>query len=164
MKILGIDPGSTRAGYAVIEYESLHKKPVLITAGILKTNSPDKNRLLAELFTSSTEIIKKYLPDIAGIETLRFAKNVTTGIEVAQSRGVLICTIVQHTIPLYEFSPLEIKQGITGYGNADKHSVIRAVQQTIDASSCIGQPDDVFDAIAIALVTAYAYKNLKKRS
>ncbi len=163
MKILGIDPGSTRAGYAVIEYESSHKKPILITAGILHTQSANKNELLADLFTSCTHLIETHHPDIAGIETLRFAKNVSTGIEVAQSRGVLICTIVQHQIPLYEFSPLEIKQGMTGYGNADKHSITRAVQQTLDASLCAGQPDDVFDAIAIALVTAYAYKNLKQR-
>lgn len=164
MKILGIDPGSTRAGYAVIEYNSSHAKPILITAGILKTSHTDKNKLLAELFSSCTSIVKELAPDIAGIETLRFAKNVTTGIEVAQSRGVIICTIVQNNIPLYEFSPLEIKQGMTGYGTADKHSITRAVQQTLDASSCVGQPDDVFDAIAIALVTAYAYKNLKRRS
>ena len=163
MKILGIDPGSTRAGYALIEYTSTHTKPTIITAGILKTTHTDKNKLLAELFSSCTSILEKYSPDIAGIETLRFAKNVTTGIEVAQSRGVIICTIAQHAIPLYEFSPLEIKQGMTGYGNADKQSIIRSVQQTIDASAYAKQPDDVFDAIAIALVTGYSYKNLQKR-
>lgn len=160
MFVLGIDPGSTRAGYAIIEYQSIHKKPVIHTAGILQTSTTDKNFLLPELFDATNQLIHKHSPDIAGIEKLYFVKNTKTALEVAQSRGVIICALAQHQIPIYEYTPLEIKQGITGYGNSDKKSVIRAVQQTIDAAPYKNHPDDVFDAIAIALVTAYAHKKL----
>jgi crossover junction endodeoxyribonuclease RuvC len=158
MLILGIDPGSTRAGYAIIEYESSHKKPLVHSAGILKTSTTDKNLLLPELFSATIQLIKKYKPTIAGIEKLYFVKNTKTALEVAQSRGVIICALAQYNIPIYEYAPLEIKQGMTGYGNSDKKAVVKAVQQTIDASAYKNEPDDVFDAIAIALVTAYAYK------
>jgi crossover junction endodeoxyribonuclease RuvC len=156
MIILGIDPGSTRAGYAFVSYTSSHAKPILLDAGILQTTQKDKNKLLPELSASCIKLIKKYKPDVAGIEKLYFVKNIKTGLEVAQSRGVIICTIAQNNIPLYEYSPLEIKQGITGYGNADKYAVTKSVQRILDTSACAGQPDDVFDAIAIALITAYA--------
>ncbi len=163
MKILGIDPGSTRAGYAVVEFLPNQQKPNLLGAGILQTTHTNKNKLLPELLSSCTHIVELYQPDIAGIEKLYFVKNIKTGLEVAQSRGVIICAIEQHHIPLFEYSPLEIKQGMTGYGNSDKKAIIRAVQQTVDATPYQHQPDDVFDAIAIALVTGYANKNLKNK-
>lgn len=161
MKILGIDPGSTRAGYAIVELLSDHQKPNLLGAGILRTTDSDKNKLLPELLSSCSRVLELYQPDIAGIEKLYFVKNIKTGLEVAQSRGVIICAIEQYRIPLFEYSPLEIKQGMTGYGNSDKKAITRAVQQTVDASPYKGQPDDVFDAIAIALVTGYANRKSK---
>jgi len=158
MIILGIDPGSTRAGYAVISYTSSHEKPTLLDAGILFTSQSDKNKLLPELLSSCSKIIELHRPDVAGIEKLYFVKNTKTALEVAQARGVLICAITQNNIPLYEYTPKEIKQGIAGYGGADKKAIIKIVQQTMDTSSCAKQPDDVFDAIAIALMVAYTHK------
>jgi len=155
-RIIGIDPGSTRAGYGVIDFCS---HPTLVEAGILYTDSSDKNEVLAQLYTSLNDVIKRTAPTLSGIEKLYFAKNVKTAIEVSQSRGVLVLSLAQHHIPLLEFTPLEIKQGLTGWGGADKKGIERVVRSILGLDSSFKEHDDVFDALAIALVAGYSYSN-----
>jgi crossover junction endodeoxyribonuclease RuvC len=155
MIILGVDPGSTRAGYGVIDFS--RKQPKFIAGGILKVSSENKNQRLVELKNSFVPIIKKYSPDISGIERLYFVKNMKTALEVAQSRGVIIMCLQEGKIPIKEFTPLEIKQGICGYGRADKKAVEDMVRKILKIKD-LKQPDDVYDALAIALMTGYSPK------
>ncbi len=149
MKILGIDPGSTRAGYGLIKKEKGDLK--FIGAGILKVSSKDKNQRLAELEKSFSLLLKKERPDLAVMEKLYFMRNLKTAIEVAQARGVLTLLIIKHKIPLLEYSPLEIKQNITGYGMADKKSVAKMVAKILKMET-ISRYDDATDALAAAIV------------
>ena len=157
MIILGIDPGSTRAGYGIIDFSK--NKSVYIDGGIVSVDSKDKNTRLVELERSFERIIKKYKPEVAGVERLYFVKNQKTGLEVAQSRGVLLLSVAKRGLPIFEFTPNEIKQGITGYGSADKIAVTKMVRQILKIGD-IKQPDDAYDALAIALMAGY--KNQQK--
>ena len=159
MIILGIDPGSTRAGYGIIDFtEHSLVGPRFIAAGLLKISSANKNQRLVELRNSFVPIIKKYTPDIAGVEKLYFVKNMKTALEVAQSRGVIMMCIQEKKIPIEEFTPLEIKQGVCGYGTADKKAVTIMVKKILKIDD-LNEPDDVYDALGIALVTGYSLKN-----
>ncbi len=153
--VLGIDPGSTRAGYGVVVFDG--HTPHYVTAGIVATKERDKNLILGDLDSSFKKLLKQTAPDIIGIEKLFFVKNTKTGLEVAQSRGVLILSCVQHNLPLYEFTPKEVKQMIAGDGGADKKAVEKMVRATLRIGD-IQQPDDAYDALAIALATGYTYQ------
>ena len=148
MKILGIDPGSTRIGYGLIEKSGSELK--FIKAGLLKINSKDKCERLVDLEKSFLELLKKERPDLAVMEKLYFVKNQKTGLEVAQSRGILTLLITKSKIPLMEFTPLEIKQGVTGYGMADKKSVAKMVAKILKIDK-INKYDDATDALAGAI-------------
>ena len=154
MIILGIDPGSTRAGYGIIDFSKDNSK--FIDGGIVLVSSKDKNRRLVELEESFEKIFKIHNPEIVGIERLYFVKNQKTGLEVAQSRGVLLLSVAKRNLPIYEFTPNEIKQGVTGYGSADKIAVTKMVQKILKIGD-INQPDDVYDALAIALMAGYGH-------
>ncbi len=151
---LGIDPGSTRAGYGVVEGSG--KTFSYVACGILSTSSRDKNDLLTELYSSIHALVEKFKPDAAGIEKLFFVKNMKTGLEVAQSRGVIILSLRQHRVPVYEYTPKEIKQWVTGTGAADKRAMIKLVQSSLTIPDDVAEPDDAFDGLAIALITGYA--------
>lgn len=159
MKILGIDPGSTRAGYGVIDFNKKNNTAEYIDGGIISVSSKEENQRLLELKKSTEAVVKKHSPKMAGIEKLYFNKNVKTAIEVAQARGVLIVSIQDRQIPIYEFTPSEIKQGLTGYGSADKKSIEIMVKKILKIDD-LKQPDDVYDALAIALVVGYSLKNV----
>jgi crossover junction endodeoxyribonuclease RuvC len=159
MVFLGIDPGSTRAGYGVVRAQG--KSISYVDCGILHTSSIDKNDLLPELHTSLTTLIKKYKPQDAGIEKLFFVKNVKTGLEVAQARGVAILALRQQGIAVHEYAPTEIKQWLTGSGAADKKAMIRLVRASLAIPEDVQEPDDAYDALAIALITAYRSTNYK---
>lgn len=149
MKILGIDPGSTRVGYGLIKKETDgHLK--FIKSGLLKISSENKGQRLVDLEKSFLELLKKEKLDLAVLERLYFMRNLKTALEVAQSRGVLTLLIVKHKIPLLEFTPLEIKQGVGGYGLADKKSVARAVMRILNIKKIHGG-DDAADALAAAI-------------
>ena len=160
MIVLGIDPGSTRAGYGVINFPErpLVGNPKFIAAGLLKIYSTNKNQRLVELRNSLVPIIKKYAPDVAGVEKLYFVKNMKTALEVAQSRGVIMMCIQEKKVPIEEFTPLEIKQGVCGYGTADKKAITIMVKKLLKIDD-LNEPDDVYDALGIALVTGYSLKN-----
>ena len=150
MIILGIDPGSTRIGFGII---SKDKEIKLIDYGVIEySRKPGTgfSDLVFEITKNLGKIIKKYRPELVGIEKIYFSKNVKTGIEVAQTRGAIILEIAKLGIPIKEFSPSEIKSAITGYGAADKKSVSKMVARILNVEKITGF-DDASDALAIAL-------------
>lgn len=151
MKILGIDPGTTRIGYGLIE--SHGSTITLLDSGLLTISSLEKHDRLVDLADSYTDLLKKEQPELVSFEKLFFVRNVKTGIDVAQARGILVYLTAKQNIPFMEFSPSEIKLNITGYGSADKRAIADMVKRITGVRDIKG-PDDVTDAIAIAIVGA----------
>lgn len=151
MKILGIDPGTTRIGYGLIE--SHGNAIALLESGLLSISSLEKHDRLVDLADSYAELLKKEQPELVSFEKLFFVKNVKTGIDVAQARGILVYLTAKQNIPFMEFSPSEIKLNIAGHGSADKRSIADMVKRITGIKDIKG-PDDVTDAIAIAIVGA----------
>lgn len=151
MKILGIDPGTTRIGYGLIE--SKGNAIALLDSGLLTIASVGAHDRLVDLADAYKELLRRERPELIGFEKLFFAKNVTTGLAVAQARGVLLYLTAKAGIPFLEFSPTEVKAQIAGYGSADKQTVATMVKR-ITGVAAIPGPDDVTDAIAIAIVAA----------
>jgi len=160
MIILGLDPGSTRVGYGFIQKEGGDLK--FVRSGLLGIASGDKGRRLLELEKSFSRLLKKERPDLAVLEKLYFAKNQKTGLEVAQSRGILTLLIIKHKIPLLEYTPSEIKSGITGYGRADKKTILKIVAKILRIKKIQGG-DDAADALAAAIVAANRPRFLEQR-
>lgn len=149
MRILGIDPGTGILGFGVIEI--VKTKPVLVDAGVIRTpvHEDDAVRLLT-IYDELTDIIAQTKPDMMSVEKLFFARNVTTAMTVAQARGVVLLTAMQNKLPIYEYTPLQIKQAITGYGKADKRQIQEMVRVLLGLEG-IPKPDDAADALAAAL-------------
>ena len=152
-KVLGIDPGTGICGFGVVRFTT-HKQPRLITAGVITTpaHTPLADRLL-DIYQSLEQIIQETEPDEVAIEKLFFNTNITTGITVAEARGVCILVARQHEIPIYEYTPLQIKNTLTGYGRAKKHDMQEAVRKYLDMDKII-KPDDAADAVAAAITHA----------
>lgn len=154
MRVLGVDPGYDRMGISVVE--SAKNQEVVVYSHCIETNSKDDiaDRLL-QIGITLQETIHTHQPDVVGIETLFFNKNVKTAIGVAQARGVLLYLARKNSLPVYEFGPQEIKVAITGYGNSDKTAVttfLSHLVQNLPAHAL----DDEYDAIAVG-VTCLAH-------
>jgi crossover junction endodeoxyribonuclease RuvC len=150
MIILGIDPGTATTGYAVIKKLKNNIFEILDFGTIeTKKNLSDSARLLI-LEQDLAEIIKVYKPKSAGVEKLYFENNAKTAMTVSQARGVVLLTLEKNKIPLHEFTPLQVKSIICGYGKADKKQVQYMVQKTFNLKS-VPKPDDAADALAIAM-------------
>ena len=149
MKILGIDPGMAIVGYWLIKYEN--EKYELLTSGSIQTskNLSDSKRLL-EIYNDLSTIIEKYNPDSASVEELFFFKNQKTVIPVAEARGVILTVLEKFSIPTYSYTPMEVKQVLTGYGRAEKKEVEQMVKLTLETDK-LPKLDDTVDAIAIAI-------------
>ena len=152
MVILGIDPGLATLGYGVIEV--VKDKRRLIQFGTLTTpaGEPMPQRLRA-IFQGMNQLMDIYQPDDVAFEELFFSKNITTGMAVSAARGVALVAVVQRTDNLYEYTPMQIKQAVTGYGGADKHQVQQMVKMLLNMKD-IARPDDAADALAVALTHA----------
>lgn len=152
MIILGIDPGTATTGFGVIEVAQGIKK--YIDCGIITTAKtlPHAQRL-AILAEDLVQLIATHKPDRVGIEMLFFATNVTTAMTVGEARGVVLLTMQQANIPIVEFTPLQVKQSTTSYGQADKKQMQLMVQKILSLPA-IPKPDDAADALAIALTAA----------
>lgn len=150
MKVIGIDPGTGILGFGVVEFTK-GKPARIIDAGIITTpaHTPLSERLL-DIYDSLTEIIKTTKPDVMSIEKLFFAQNVTTAISVSHARGVAMLTGVQASLPIYEYTPLQIKQTLTGYGRADKKQIQEMVRIHLNLKT-VPKPDDCADALAAAI-------------
>ena len=149
MKILGIDPGMAIVGYGLIEIEE--DKIELLTSGSIQTdkNLPDSKRLL-EIFEDLSTIIQKYQPDCASGEELFFFKNQKTVIPVAEARGVILTVLEKFQIPTFGYTPMVVKQVLTGYGRAEKKEVEQMVKIALERED-LPKLDDTVDAIAIAI-------------
>ena len=149
MVILAIDPGIASMGYAVVKKERTDEAHVL-TFGCLHTSARAlRQKRLVSLFTALQDIAKEYSPTVMVIEKLYFAKNVKTALVVGESRGVLLLLAGVLGIPVEEFTPLQVKQAITGFGRASKGQVQRMVQHIFSLKT-LPSPDDAADALAIA--------------
>ena len=149
MKILGIDPGTATTGWAIVE--EVKKNPRLIACGCVNTSKfkSDADRLV-EIGKDVELLIKKYKPDEAAIEDLFFFKNLKTAITVAQARGVLLYEIKKNRVPLSSYTPLQVKQALTGYGRAEKKQIQLMVKNILHLK-CVPTPDDAADAVALAI-------------
>ncbi|MCK9272458.1 crossover junction endodeoxyribonuclease RuvC [Candidatus Gracilibacteria bacterium] len=150
--ILGIDPGTTTTGFAIIKKEG--KNIEILNYGVIETkaltNISEKIRIIGN---DIENLIKEYKPDICGIEKLFFLKNLKTGIDVAQARGTMLYILATHGIPVLEYTPLQVKSGICGSGSALKKQVQNALKIIYKLDS-IPTPDDAADALAIAYITS----------
>ena len=149
MKILGIDPGMAIVGYGLIESKNGVIK--LLTSGSIQTNkeSGDSKRLF-EIFNDLSSVVEACAPDCASVENLFFFKNQKTVIPVAEARGVILTVLEKYNIPVYSYTPMEVKQVLTGYGRADKKEVERMVKISLNRDE-LPKLDDTVDAIAIAI-------------
>ena len=152
MRILGIDPGVATTGWAIIDFGEDNKPHPVDYGAILTAKELTISQRLEEIYKDLNELIIKFKPGYAGVETLLFCNNAKTAITVGEARGVVLLTLQQHNIPLEEFTPLQVKDAITGYGKADKRQVQENVK-TICELDEIPKPDDAADALAIAIAT-----------
>ena len=154
MVILGIDPGIAIVGYGIIEYKNNKFRVIDYGAVTTNANTPTDQRL-ALVYKGIDILIKKYDIDEVAIEELFFNKNVKTAITVAQARGVIMLACTHNGKPIYEYTPLQIKQAVTGYGKADKNQVIYMTMNILGIREKI-KPDDTADALAVAICTAHS--------
>lgn len=151
-RVLGIDPGFGRVGWGVIEKKKGEWE--VVDWGCVETSAKDNfiDRLKA-IYQALTFLIKKYQPNRIAVEDLFFAKNVKTAMKVGEARGVILLTCVQANVPVDEFTPLQVKQAMTGYGRAEKGQVQRMARMILKIKKKI-TPDDAADALAVALTGA----------
>ena len=149
MRILGIDPGTGRLGFGVIAVDGL--RITLIDAGVVTTPAytPHAERL-EDIFDSLTQIIKDTKPEMISIEKLFFSKNITTAMTVSEARGVALLVAQQAHLPIHEYTPNQIKQTLTGYGNAKKPQMQEMVRLQLGLKEA-PKPDDAADALAAAI-------------
>lgn len=152
MRILGVDPGTATTGFGLIEKKNGDLK--FIDAGVITTlpEIPMPKRLVT-IHEELTQLIDELKPDIVAVELLYFASNVTTAITVGQARGVVLLAAAQAGLPVAEYTPLQVKMGVTGYGRADKKQIQEMVRMMLKLSA-IPKPDDAADGLAIAITHA----------
>lgn len=150
MLVLGIDPGTATTGYGLIrEYDDGSLTALTYGVFTTKANIPLPERLL-DLYQQITDFVKLYRPSEVAIEELFFGKNVTTGLKVAQARGVILLALAQAALPIAEYKPNSVKAAITGYGGADKHQMQMMVAHLLNLDAP-PKPDDAADGLALAL-------------
>ena len=154
MRILGIDPGLAIVGWGVIEYEK--SKFHTVAYGALRTPAGVcTEERLKMLYDGMVELLQTYNPDAVAIEELFFNTNITTGIRVAEARGVLLLAARQAGVAMQEYTPLQVKQAVVGYGRAEKKQVMTMVAMLLGLKE-IPKPDDTADALAIAICHAHS--------
>lgn len=160
MRILGIDPGIGICGFGLIEYKSGVKTRALDFGAVTtKVDAPMPARLL-ELYESLLEVFAQTKPEVVAVEKLFFSKNITTGIAVAEARGVVLLVAEQKGLPVYEYTPNEIKKALTGYGSASKAQMQEMVKMELGLEKK-PKPDDAADALAAAITCGFLYRSGK---
>ena len=154
MRVLGFDPGTATTGYGIVEGKG--NRLTHIAHGVICTPPKQDFELrLQTIFREASALLTQYKPDAVGIEEIYFKQNVTTGISVAQARGVLALAAAQHGKPIGEFAPRQVKLAVTGYGKADKNQVQTMIKKLLNLDS-IPKPDDAADALGIAICQIHA--------
>lgn len=157
MKILGIDPGIGICGFGLIETSGRANAQALDYGAVTtEVDAPLPSRL-KELYDSLVEVFKETKPDVVAVEKLFFSKNITTGIAVAEARGIVLLVAEQNKLPVYEYSPNEIKKTLTGYGSADKTQMEEMVRVHLGLKEK-PKPDDAADALAAAITCGFLYQ------
>ncbi|HAF31509.1 MAG TPA: crossover junction endodeoxyribonuclease RuvC [Anaerovibrio sp.] len=162
MLALGIDPGTAICGYGFVESNGsrliAHEYGAITTSA--KARPEDR---LAKIYDELDMLIKKYKPDVMGVEQLFFNRNVTTAIPVGQARGVVLLAAAKNDLELVERTPLQVKQSVTGYGKATKEQVIYMVTKLLNLPEP-PKPDDVADALAVAICTSHVLNSFTYRN
>lgn len=151
MIALGIDPGTAICGFGLVEMTGNHYRAIGQGAVLTSPKCRPEERL-QQIYRELSQVIDTYHPDCMGVEMLFFNRNVTTAIAVGQARGVILLAAVDHKLPIYEYTPLQVKQSVVGYGKATKDQVIYMTQKLLNLPKK-PHPDDVADALAISICT-----------
>jgi len=160
MTILGIDPGYAIVGAGVVDYTANQFRLIEAKAVTTEAGSPFDQRL-REIYAGVAGLIAQHRPAAMGIEKLFFNTNAKTAIDVAQARGVILLAAAQAAVPVYEYTPLQVKQSVVGYGRAEKRQVQDMVKLLLRLNAC-PKPDDVADALAIAICHAHSAGSLMR--
>jgi crossover junction endodeoxyribonuclease RuvC len=152
MRVLGIDPGSSRIGYGLIE-KGGGKSVSLITYGVLEIEGSTATEKMLGVGKKIKKLVKDLSPDMAAVEKIYFAKNQKTAMEVSQARGIILYLLLDKQIPVFEYGPNQIKLAVTGFGSTDKKGVGKMVRLILKTEAIKG-PDDASDALAIAIAAA----------
>jgi len=161
MRILGIDPGYAIVGWGVIEYHA-NRFGVVGYGAITTDAGVEFTARLAEIYDDMTILIEKYQPEALSIEKLYFNTNTTTAIMVAEARGCILLAAKKAGIPVYEYTPLQVKQSVTGYGRAEKKQIQEMTRVLLNLES-VPKPDDTADALALAICHGHSANSLLQR-
>lgn len=154
LRIMGIDPGIAIVGFGIID--KLGSRLVPVQYGSIQTEAhTDTAERLSQIYNAALQLIDKYKPEAVAIEKLFFNRNVTTALTVGQARGVLMLAVNQRGLELEEYTPLQVKQAVVGYGRAEKHQVQEMVKMFLHLAE-VPKPDDVADALAIGICHAHS--------
>lgn len=158
LRILGIDPGLATVGFSIVDVEKSKMK--LVTCGVISTPAHTSlSSRLDRIFEDMNELISSFSPDVMSIEELFFNTNITTGIAVTHARGVILLSAYRAGVQVFEYTPLQVKQAVVGYGRAEKNQVIDMVRRIL-ALPAAPRPDDAADAVALAICHARSSTSL----
>lgn len=157
MRILGIDPGIGICGFGLIETTSHTKARVLDYGAVTTTIDAPLPSRLKEMYDSLNEVFDQTKPEMVAVEKLFFSKNITTGIAVAEARGIVLLVAEQRGLPIYEYTPNQIKKSLTGYGTANKTQMEEMVRVHLGLEKK-PKPDDAADALAVAITCGFLYQ------
>jgi crossover junction endodeoxyribonuclease RuvC len=160
MRILGIDPGYAIVGYGLLDYDKTRFATVSYGAIMTSANLPFQQRLL-EIYNDLNELIRVYTPELIAVERLFFTTNQKTAMDVAHARGVILLAAVRGGVEIAEYTPLQVKQAVSGYGKATKSQVQEMTKRILNLSA-IPKPDDTADALAIAICCAHTHTSRRK--
>lgn len=156
MRILGIDPGYATVGFGILDYQGAAFQTVEYGA-ILTEAETDFSERLAQIYDDMCYLLEKYRPQVLSIEKLYFNTNKTTGIMVAEARGVILLACAKKQIPVFEYTPLQVKSAVVGYGKAEKMQVMDMTRRILRLAE-IPKPDDAADALALAICHGHCAK------
>ena len=158
LRILGIDPGLATVGFSIVDVEKSRMR--LVTCGVISTPAHTSlSSRLDRIFDDMNDLISSFSPDVMSIEELFFNTNITTGIAVAHARGVILLSAYRAGVQVFEYTPLQVKQAVVGYGRAEKNQVIDMVRRIL-ALPAAPKPDDAADAVALAICHARSSTSL----
>lgn len=158
LRILGIDPGIATVGFGLIDAQRGTQK--YVKCGVISTPAHTSlSSRLDQIYSDLEELMDVFKPDAVSVEELFFNTNITTGIAVAHGRGVILLAAYRHNIPVYEYTPLQVKQSVVGYGRAEKRQIIDMVQRILQLPAP-AKPDDASDALALAICHARSATSL----